>query len=315
MGGSDGGNDEIIEHQKKEAKKAEILERERQNVLQSGRDRIMAMFSEGGGNYMTPEKYETTKVTKQVPVGGSYGGSYGGSSYSGGNTGISPSAGSEGYGYDPGYMGYGAQYGMGNQRTTNYAGGGSGNSAQQYKTVTEKKKDWVPGEEKSVSGIGQDFYDGFKNSILDYYNPEVNRQFKEAQEANLFDLARRGMLRSSVAADHAAEAVRERADAESRVGANAEQQTAGLRGDIANAQQSALSLLQQTEDPTAAANAAATEVNAIQSQAPNFDPLGDLFSAAARSFAGFQQAQNTKNAYQKALGGNSPWGSSGRNIG
>lgn len=279
MGGGS-SNSEIINYQKEEAKKAELKEQERQNRLQSGRDRLMAMFSETGGEYTDPAEYKD--VTTQVS--------------------------------QPVYASVNPSYNLGTRYT------GSPVQQQQPQTqigtkmVNKTTKQWVPGQTHKVAGIGQNFYDSFKNSILDYYNPEIERQFGEAQEQNLFDLARRGTLRSSQAAKNAAEIARERADADARVAADAERQTAGLRGDIANAQQSALSLLQQTEDPTAAANAAATEVNAIQSQAPQFNPLGELFSAAARSFAGYQQQQRDKRLYQQLAQGSNPWASSGRTV-
>jgi hypothetical protein len=267
----------------------------------------MALFSPEGGSYKTPGQYKTVKTTSQVPiVTGPTQGQY----YAGGNTGITP-----GQSYD------GGQSYVGNPMGSRYTGSTSYMNpqqqqapTQQYRTVTEKKRKFVPGERREVAGIGQDFYDSFRNSILDYYQPEVARQFEEAQDANLYDLARRGVLRSSNAADNAATLAREKLLADADVSSRAENQTAGLRGDMARAQQNALSLLQATEDPTVAANAAATEVNAIQSQAPQFNPLGDLFSAAARSYAGYQQNQRNQRAYQQALSGTNPWAGSGRTI-
>ena len=169
-----------------------------------------------------------------------------------------------------------------------------------------------PGATENISGIGQNFYDGFKNSVLEYQRPEVAKQFENAQSQNLYDLARRGTLRSSVAADNASDLLEEKALADARVMSDAENQTAGLRSDISRAQQNAISLLQATEDPTAAANAALTEVNAIQSRAPQFQPLGELFSAAARGYNSYQQGKNNR-AWQ-SLAARGPHTSSGRNI-
>ena len=275
---SSSSNDKMIEQQKKEAEKAERKEYDRQERLRAGRDRIKAMFTQGGGDYRTAGKYKKfgpsggpKTITERKYVDNLFRNSDGGE---GGWTTTS-------------------------RDNPNYKAGG-------YRKVK--------GGTKTEAGLADDFYSNFKNSILDYFNPELERQHSEAKDANLFDLARRGMLRSSVATDNAAELVRERAEAEARIKADAENQTAGLRGDMSRAQQNAISLLQQTEDPTSAANAARTEVNAIQSRSPNFSPLGELFSAAARSFAGWQNAQNARRNYGGVPERN-PYTSQGRNVG
>jgi hypothetical protein len=121
------------------------------------------------------------------------------------------------------------------------------------------------------------------------------------------------MVRSSVASDRAGELAEDKAMAEAKVQSDAEGQVAGLKRDMSNAKQNALTLLQQTEDPTAAADAALTEVNAVKSTAPRFDPLGEMFRAAALGYTSYRDAQAAKR-YRDAVPTTNPYTSSGRNV-
>ena len=282
FGGSSSSNDELIAQQKREAAEAERKEQERQNQLAYGREKINAMFSTDGGTITGPKEWG---VTGQKQVG------------------TQPIMRTQRVRDDsvdrPG------MWTSNSYKTVPYQAG----SKPVYKDV----EGWVSGPEETVQGLGNQFYTDYKDSILGFYQPEVAKQFEDAQSANLFDLARRGTLRSSQAADNAAELLEEKAIADARVTSNAENQTAGLRTDMSRAQQNALSLLQATEDPTTAANTAATEVNAIQSRSPTFDPLGEMFSAAARGYAGYQQGVDNRK-WQNAIPTTNPYTSSGRNV-
>ena len=283
FGGSSSSNDALIEQQKREAAEAERKEQERQNQLAYGREKINAMFSTDGGTISGPQEWG---VTGQQQIGST--------PTMASQRVRNPSAERPNMWTSNSFVNVPYQTG----------------STPIYKDV----EGWVSGPEETVQGLGDQFYTDYKDSILGYYQPEVAKQFEDAQSANLFDLARRGTLRSSQAADNAAELLEEKAIADARVTSNAENQTAGLRTDMSRAQQNALSLLQATEDPTTAANTAATEVNAIQSRSPTFDPLGEMFSAAARGYAGYQQGVDNRK-WQSAIPTKNPYTSSGRNIG
>ena len=297
-GGSDSTNDDLVKQQQREAAEAERREQERQARLDYGRNKIEAMFSLGGGEVTGPAEWGVTgqKQTGTQPI------------Y---ETQTTPAS------YNP--AGASFDYSSGFQRQDAQPGGTyTPASTQQVQVgsnpIYKDVEGWIPGETEQVEGIDQTFYDNFKNAITGYYRPEVDLQYGEAQSANLFDLARRGLLKSSQAVDNASELVREKALADAQVTANAENQTAGLRTDMSRAQQNALGLLQATEDPTTAANSALTEVNAITSRAPQFSPLGDLFSAAARGYNAYQQGETNRRLLD-AIPINSPYASMGRTIG
>ena len=173
---------------------------------------------------------------------------------------------------------------------------------------------WLPGEQEEIAGIGQDFYDNFKGSILDFQRPEVERQFTEAKGQNLFDLARRGLMKSSRAATAAGDLARTKAEADAKLVADAEAQTSGLRSDVSSAQRNALNLLTSTEDPTSAANAAQQEVNAIQTRAPQFSDMGNLFANVLTSAGMSQQAANARRGVG-SIPVRSPYASTGKDYG
>ena len=270
-GGGSSSNDEMIRMQKEEAAKAEREKFDRDERLRAGRERIAAMFDVGGGTYNTARQNQYRQA-------------------SGGPQTITRKR------WNPFKMtGAGRRNSDGWEQPGTQVGWDTWTEANpNYRAGGWEK---AGGGTASEAGLADDFYSGFKNSILDFYNPEVARQYEDAQSQNLFDLARRGLLRSSRAADAAGDLTREKAEADAQVIANAENQTAGLRGDINRAEQNAISLLQQTEDPTAAANAAQSEVNAIQSRAPDFSALGQLFSSALNTAASYKQAQDAKKFY------------------
>ncbi len=162
-------------------------------------------------------------------------------------------------------------------------------------------------------GIEDDFYDGYENTILDYYNPEIDRQYGEAREQNLFDLARRGLLRSTAAAERSADTLRERNEAREKVASDASNAVGNLKSDVNAAERSAYNILTATEDPTAAANNALTEVNAIQTRGPELSPLGDIFSSVVNAYSNYQAADRARR-YRDTVMGRGPNTTSGRNV-
>lgn len=167
---------------------------------------------------------------------------------------------------------------------------------------------------KSMFNYGNNFYDAFGQSIEDYQRPEVERQYEDAQEQNLFDLARRGLMQSTVAADRQAELAEDKALADAKVARDAAAQKANLRRRVADAQSTSLSYLNSTEDPTQATNRARTEVNQINQSAPQFDDMGSLFRAAALGYNSYDNARRGAR-YKDAVAGNNPYSSSGKVVG
>jgi hypothetical protein len=294
----DSTNRELIDMQKAEAARAEAKEAARQARLKYGREQIEATFNGGTVNGLPTTG--TRDVWQADPL---------------------PSAGSTLAGSILGMGGSGGARPVTTGRAPNVLdvfGMGGPSGARPVATTTPtrpgkfvKETYEIPGQAQTYGGIGQDFYENFRKSLEGFYRPDAERQFDEARGQNLFDLARKGLLRSSTSVKRAEDLVRDKSAADARLGSEIEGQVTGLRGDVNAAKQRAYGLLTSTEDPTTAANSALTEVNAIQTRKPSFNALGDLFASALNSYSTFRNAQSQREQLA-GLPTRSPSASSGR---
>lgn len=161
--------------------------------------------------------------------------------------------------------------------------------------------------------IGDDFYDQYRTSILDYYQPQLAQQYQDLQSQTLFDLGRRGVLASSDAADKQARNLQRNLDQEAVLYNNADQAAGQLRSDVSRSKASAINLLQSTEDPTVGADTALTEVNAVQTNRPQLSPLGDVFNVAAQAYQTYRNARDNQRFYN-SLPRSNPYTSTGRVV-
>lgn len=129
--------------------------------------------------------------------------------------------------------------------------------------------------------FGDNFYDKYRVSELNYSLPQLYQQYDTAKDAMTYDLARAGTLRSTAAGYAQSLLEGQNAVNEAGIRAKADTDTAALRNSIASQQQQAYNQLYATEDPTVAANTAANSVANAQLTQPNTGALGDLFKPIA----------------------------------
>lgn len=137
---------------------------------------------------------------------------------------------------------------------------------------------------KVFGQFNDDYYKGVSDTALNYYKPEVERQYNDARRASIFNLARGGKLQSTAGAD----ALRRLSEARARTDVDIANRAAGYanenrraiegqRGDVLNS-------LYATADPEAAYSSATTAAE-LGRKAPAYDPVGDLFSSFIASGA------------------------------
>ena len=124
-------------------------------------------------------------------------------------------------------------------------------------------------------------YNKYNQAQLDYYEPQLQNQYAQAQRKLTYDLARGGTLRSKGAADAAGILNTENLTGDAALRAQADTSTAQLRSTVANEKQTALNQVFSTEDPTIAANTATNMVQQGAVSTPNLNPLGSMFSPIA----------------------------------
>jgi hypothetical protein len=133
---------------------------------------------------------------------------------------------------------------------------------------------------QKTGGFNDDFFNAYKQKVLDYYQPDEQRQYNEAQRDLTYNLARSGMLNSSVAADKQGELAYQDALQKANIVANANAQEGNLKSQIQSNKQSLINQLYSTEDPTLTANLAESSANATRLQDPNLTPAASLFAPA-----------------------------------
>jgi hypothetical protein len=133
---------------------------------------------------------------------------------------------------------------------------------------------------QKTGGFNDDFYNAYKQKVLDYYNPDEQRQYEAAQRDLTYNLARAGTLQSSTAADKQGELAYNDALQKANIVANANTQEGNLKNQIQANKESLINQLYATEDPTLTANLAESSAAASRLQDPTLTPAAALFTPA-----------------------------------
>ena len=140
-------------------------------------------------------------------------------------------------------------------------------------------------EQKIVGRTDTGFYDDAKNSYLDYYLPQLDKQYGDYNERNIYTLADKGLLQSSVKGEVDSDLADQYQIGQDKIYSGAADYEKGIRGDVANTKSDLMSLVLAGVDPASVSNMANTRAG-ILARPNSFDPLGDVFSQLAT------QAQN-----------------------
>jgi hypothetical protein len=133
---------------------------------------------------------------------------------------------------------------------------------------------------QTTGGFGDDFYNNYKNTYLNYYMPDEARQYSVAQRDLNYNLARAGTLNSSTAADKAGDLAYNDANARATIQANANNAVGQLQSSIQGQKQDLINQLYSTEDPTLTANLAQSAANASRLATPTLTPAAAFFTPA-----------------------------------
>jgi hypothetical protein len=299
FGGSDDSSSRMmVEMQEQEAQEARDKETKRQARLDAGLKSIKSLFHGGdlyGIKAGTPAS-TAAATTKQVWVpasggGGSAnttkGGSYGTNASGTGSQNIS-------------------QRGTGGGSSIQGVSAGGASPSGYWQTVTVPGATTAATGDETVvtgtsAGIGDDFYNKFKQGILDYYNPQVKEKYGEAQDQLTYNTARAGQLRSDVAASELAKLVKQNELRTAEVGSKADTAAGDLKSRAASEENKAIAQLYATENPEVAANQATESIRDVTSETPDLTPLGAIFDIASFGGAGYMKgAQNAE--YLKRIG-------------
>jgi len=167
---------------------------------------------------------------------------------------------------------------------------------------------------RAFAGFDPAFYERQRQAVLASQLPQVGQQFLQQRNQLGATLADRGLLRSSASANLGGALTQELAQQQQNVSNQATQAVQGLQGQIGAQKGQLLSQLQQSADPTLAAQRSIEA--ATQFSSPSLvQPLGNLFQNWANIYLagqvgkiyGQQQQQNQLPRIPSALGNRSSY--------
>ena len=223
-----------------------------------------------------PAGYTAVQVAPQAPAAGTPGAAAPGR-YSGGSTGASAAT----------PTGYSSRYSGGAATPSS----GAASSSPVWALKDASGKIYNQGDPltyqaptgQTTGGFDDAFYDAYKQKVLDYYQPDEQRQYEAAQRDLTYSLARAGTLQSSTAADKQGELAYDDSLQKANIVANANTQEGNLKSQIQANKQSLINQLYSTEDPTLTANLAESSAAASRLQDPTLTPAASLFTPAMTS--------------------------------
>lgn len=167
---------------------------------------------------------------------------------------------------------------------------------------------------QAFSGFSPAFYDRQRAAVLAAQLPQVEEQYRQQRNQLGYSLTDKGLLRSSAGANLGGALQTELAQQQRNVFNQATQATQNLQQNISTSKGNIISQLQQSADPTLAAQRSVEA--ATQFSAPSLvQPLGDLFSNWSNIYLARQvgklygqQQQQSQSRIPPSLGGSSFYG-------
>lgn len=150
------------------------------------------------------------------------------------------------------------------------------------------------------SQFTDDFYKGLQQKSLDYYLPQVDQQYKDAQKQLTFSLARGGNMDSSTRAEQQGKLQQLYDTNKQSIADQSASYANTAKNNVESARADLISALNSTGDASGAASSAINRATVLSQPAP-FSPITDMFATFAGNLG--TQAQIERNA---ALAGTRP---------
>jgi len=169
---------------------------------------------------------------------------------------------------------------------------------------------------KAYSGFDDRFYNKRADAYEDFANPQVTRQFRDAQEGLLYGLADANLLNSSAAVEDFGTLDRERTQARDDVARRGDNFADGAREAVAGQRANLTSLIQSTADPTAIRSQLGSVADVLNT-ADSYSPLGNMFEQTTRGVGAYQGGRDraaARRQVEQAYASNPSRSSSGKNI-
>jgi len=159
---------------------------------------------------------------------------------------------------------------------------------------------------KQVTGFDDSYYQDRENAYMDFYQPQLDDQFKTAGDQLTFALARAGTLNSTLAGQKQGDLQTKYGVQRASVLSQAQDAVAQQQARV-NAEKSTLvAQLNATGDADRASNEALSRTQQMFNQKPAYNALPDIFSGAAAGIGNYFDARDNRKAYNTYFGSASP---------
>lgn len=159
-----------------------------------------------------------------------------------------------------------------------------------------------------------EYYDKIRGNFDDYYMPQMDRQYADARQGLVYQLARSGLSDSSVRSDKFGDLGEQMDLAKQNMVVKGEDYIANRKMEVQRSQANVLGQLQQSADAAGAARDAADSA-LTTSQSQGYDALGQIFTDATWGLATQAELERNDNSkYQTGLFSNNS-SKSGTNVG
>lgn len=161
------------------------------------------------------------------------------------------------------------------------AGSSSDNAAAQARAEEAARQARVSAGTARVGEVfgqfDEPYYKNVSDTALNYYKPEVDRQFTDAQRNLTFNLSRSGNLQSTAGADQRRRLQDAKARTDVDIANKAQGHATDARAKIEGQRSDVMNSLFATADPDSAMSSA-TNAASLAAAPQTFSPIGDLFS-------------------------------------
>jgi hypothetical protein len=169
-----------------------------------------------------------------------------------------------------------------------------------------------------ISDPNDTFYKRYGQAISDYYQPQLQKQYSDANKELTYRLADAGTLRSSAASEATADLSQQNDLNVANMNSKIDSAKADLRNRVASEKNTAINQLYATEDPEMALTTALNGVKQINLAQPDLSPLANVFNVATVGAANAMKAWQNQGMQSYAASGGSPsaqgFSDSGRNV-
>ena len=161
-------------------------------------------------------------------------------------------------------------------------GGGSGPNPDEVARRAEDRRaarirEGTVSINEQFDQFGPEFFGGIEKDALDFFNPQLQKQFGSTREGLIKNLARSGNLDGSVGARKLGDLTEELGTQQARVGDKARGFGNRAKADVESNRAQLIQNLAASADPFAASQAAIASAQSLTAP-PEFSALGDVFT-------------------------------------